>query len=358
MNKINILSTTYKYTAVALVGLLLSLVSCNREETSATEYPVEYDSPIEFSEIAGWLDTKADDDQTSINSFKVWAMNGNNNVFGSKGDDVSTTDSGTTWTYSPVRYWQDGTYNFYAVSPTSLATDGTQTSSGLTLSFGDGWNLLSNREYLLIAANTGESRSSQLQNGETPGPVELTFNHMLSQISFSARNADQTDGVELAVTSVKIYGNSSTAMSLSGTAGSNEVFNATWVLNTSKTTQAAPFKTHPLSPAQTLTKDKTESQETTTYSYTGICPKILVFPETCDLTVEVSFNQIKEGITTPATKTATIRGAKWQSGYNYDYKLAVTADAIKIASDPDVTPWVEGGSADTSIGSTDKPIEF
>lgn len=347
--------------AVALFGLLLIVVSCQREDIPKAD---SENMPIEFSGVTAWLDTKADGESTTSvlpsGNFKVWAHNSSNySVFGTSGTVVSTSDAGSTWTYSPVRYWKPGTYNFYAVSPDNKAT-GTLSEEGLKLSFEGGWDLASEQTPtdLLLATQTVDG-STQVNKDGGPGKVSLTFNHMLSQISFSARNADQTDGVELAVTGVKIYGNSSAALELTGTVGTNGGFNTAWRLdNTAKTTQALPFENHSVSPAKTLTKDKTVSQETTTYSYTGILPRTLVFPETCNLTVEVTFNQMKDGITSPATKSATINGASWQPGYNYDYKLTVTADAIKIDSDPDVTLWGEGGSADTSVGSTDKPIEF
>ena len=111
--------------AVLLLGFLLTFASCQRVDVPGnSDLPAEDSEPIEFSGITGWLETKADagegdagedDESTPIpfDKFKVWAQNGTNyNVFGQSGTEVSTSDEGSTWTYSPVRYWQAGTYDF------------------------------------------------------------------------------------------------------------------------------------------------------------------------------------------------------------------------------------------------------
>jgi hypothetical protein len=339
MNRNNIFTLNNIHLAVALLGLLLILVSCHREELPITKN----DYPIEFSGISGCLETKADDNQTSslpsdFTGFRVWAQNGSNlNVFGANGTEVSTSDGGQTWTYSPVRYWQAGTYNFYAVSPKDFAT-GSLSNGALTLTFANGWNLSSQTDIMLATASNITGR---FNTDDKPEAVGLTFNHLLSKIGFSVKNAD-TNNATIKVTSVSISGNHKSVSSYSTTSGWS------WQGDDRATNQTLPLAN---SAGITLS----------TTAYTSITPSegVIVFPETeCTISVSVTFDQQKGNVTTPATKTATISNQLWQPGYKYDYKLTVTADAIKIDFDPDVTPWGEGGSADTSIGSTDKPIEF
>ena len=97
------------------------LVSCHREENLTKGTQSEYGYPIEFSGISGSIETRADGDQIpplpdDFTDFRVWAeLDDDPDVFGANGTKVSTSNKGQTWAYSPVRYWKDGTYNFYAV---------------------------------------------------------------------------------------------------------------------------------------------------------------------------------------------------------------------------------------------------
>lgn len=348
MNRNNIFTLNNRHLAVALLGLLLILVSCHREDLPKTD---SENTPIEFSGITAWLDTKSEvASATSVlpsDDFMVWSQNDSNyGVFGTNGTEVSTSDAGTTWTYSPVRYWKTGTYNFYAVSPASKAT-GALSANGLSLSFGtSGWDLSAGQTDLLIATQTIEG-SAQVNKDGGPSKVTLSFDHMLSKISFSARNADPRN-VAIAVTDVKVYGNSRTATGVN-CKYVDGVLSDTWTLSNT-TTSTAPFKNY--------THDSDVSLPKTT-EYALICPGFMVFPEEeCDLAIEVTFSQTFSSITggsTPATKTATITNATWKPGYVYDYKLTVTAETIAVDNEPAVTPWDDnnGSGYDADAG-----IEF
>lgn len=351
--------TKRKSAAVLLLGFLLTFASCQRVDVPGnSDLPAEDSEPIEFSGITGWLETKADagdgdagedDESTPIpfDKFNVWAQDGTNyNVFGQSGTEVSTSDEGSTWTYSPVRYWQAGTYDFYAVTPTDKAT-GSLSADGLSLSFGtDGWNLSVDQTDLLLA--TTPEVTGRFNTDDTPAPVELTFNHLLSKISFSARNADPDEKVAITVTGIKVYGNSKIAKSMTcqyvdGT------FDVT-LGNGVASTDSDVFKDYEES-SVVLTRDYTEEQDKKIYSYTDICPGFLVFPESCDLTILVTFTQTYDNYAdgaASATKKATITGATWKPGFVYDYKLTVTADAIAMG-EPTVKRWTDGGIADDDV---------
>jgi hypothetical protein len=340
MNRINIPSATSNHLAAVLMGLLLILVSCHREELPDSNITSESGYPIEFSGMEGRLDSKADGDLPSdFTGFHVWAQNGSNSsVFGVNGTAVNTSDEGTTWTYSPVRYWQAGTYNFYAVAPQGIAT-GSLANGALALTFGSEGLSLSSQTDLMLA--TASNVTGRFNTDEKPEAVDLEFNHMMSKVSFSARNAD-ANNTAITVTSVSISGNHKTASGYS-TAG-----NGSW-----------SWKSDDTAVSQTLAVANSNGVILSTIAQTAITPSdgVLVFPEDCNLSVIVTFSQEKGDLTASTTKTATIP-CSWQPGYKYVYKLTVTADAIKIDSEPAVTPWGTGGSADSTTGSTDDPIEF
>lgn len=316
MNRNNIFIFNNKYLAVALLGLLLILVSCHREELPITKN----DYPIEFSGISGCLDTKADDNQTlslpsDFTGFRVWAQNGSKtNVFGTDGTDVSTTDGGQTWTYSPVRYWQAGTYNFYAVSPKDFAT-GSLSNGALTLSFGNGWNLSSQIDLLLATASNITGR---FNTEDKPESVELTFQHILSKIGFSVKDNDK-DNVTIKVTSISISGNHKTASAYSTAGG--------WSWKSDDTTTS-----------QTLSLANSDGVTISTTDYTTVTPSagVLVFPENCTLGVNVSYKA------TMGASSAIINGSvsipvNLLAGQSYVYKLLISSTGITISSS--IQPW-------------------
>ena len=171
-----------------LLGYMITLASCQSEGLSGTDTFEENVVPIEFAGIQVEVATKTATLPDDFTGFKVWASRTvsdaaqpNYNVFGTTGTDVEKSGSGTTlsWIYTPVRYWQTGTYNFHAIWPTSIASTpiaGTLGVSGLTLTIGNGgWDLSANQIDLMSA-------TTQVTNTTgTPGQVVLTFNHMLSK---------------------------------------------------------------------------------------------------------------------------------------------------------------------------------
>ena len=312
MNRNNIFTLNNRHLAVVLLGLLLILVSCHCEE-----FPIiKNDYPIEFSGISGWLETRADDDdQTSslpsdFTDFRVWAQNGSNlNVFGASGTEVSTSDGGQTWTYSPVRYWQAGIYNFYAVSPKDIAT-GSLVNDALNLTFANGWNLSSQTDIMLA---TAPNISGRFNSGDKPESVELTFNHMLSKIGFSVKDNDD-DNVTLKVISISISGNHKTASAYSTTGG--------WSWNGDDTETR-----------QTLSLANSDGVTISTTDYTTITSSagLLVFPENCTLGVNVSYRA------TMGASSAVINGSvsipvNLLAGQSYVYKLLISSTGITISS--------------------------
>lgn len=327
-----------------LLGFMIILNSCDREDFPSYQIPAESDCPIEFSPAYASLETKTT--TTTINNFKVWASRtytSNNTtqtdktVFGQTGTKVTKSDD--IWAYSPVRYWQPDSYSFYAVSPADFAT-GSLSDNGLALSFGDnGWDLSADQTDLVLAT-TSVQGTDFFNKPTSPEPVSLAFDHMLSQISFSARNADP-NGVAITVKEVKVYGNSKTATRMSRVLEDNS-YKVKWELANTTTSQA-PFKALS-SLSALLTTGSTVEQGTTKYEYTSLCPAFMFFPEQCDLTFEATIAQkFTNSVNAPeVTKSVKIQKPQngWVAGKIYNYKLKITAENIVIDIEPEVETWV------------------
>lgn len=317
MNRINIPSATSNHLAAALLWLLLILVSCHREELPDSNITSESGYPIEFSGMEGRLDSKADGDLPSdFTGFHVWAKNGtNSNVFGANGTAVTTSDGGATWTYSPVRYWQAGTYDFYAVAPQGVAT-GALADGALALTFGTEGLSLSSQTDIMLA--TASNITGRFNTDEKPEAVDLEFNHMMSKIGFAVKDADN-DNVTIKVTSIFISGNHKTASTYSTTGG--------WSWMSDDRTIG-----------QTLPLANSAGVTIGTADYTTITPSagIMVFPETCTLEVNVNYSA------TMGASSAVINGSvsipvNLLSGQSYVYKLLISSTDITISSS--IQPW-------------------
>lgn len=140
--------------------------------------------------------------------FKVWGGYDGNNVF--DGREVTKTASGCT--YTGTEYWVPGkTYNFHAVYPAELPAEAILTVDG------DGTVSVSNFDCsatgdaavdLMTASAPDDIKADEIIASQNP--VELTFSHLLSHISFAFDN-QLTGGYAAEVTdisfSIKVKGN-------------------------------------------------------------------------------------------------------------------------------------------------------
>lgn len=292
-----------------LLSSMIVFSSCHREDIPCNDPETGY-QPIIFSAVNALLETKSE----APAGFKVWASRTHEvnsasqtdyNIFGATGTNVQKSGSGTsvTWTYTPVRYWQSGAYNFFAVAPVTLA-EGELTSDGLELDFGtNGWDITSNQTDLLFATST-------VSNDVVP----LKFDHLLTKITFSAKKATTAP---IDITSIKISGHHKVAegVVLSGD-------NTEWDLKDDLAVGHEIISSTPITLSGTASK---------------ITSDVLVFPEDCALTVEVTIRHNKIG--EAYQKTAEIDGSGWLSGKQYDYIINVTPGSIVISS-AQVKDWV------------------
>ena len=182
-----------KFTFISF-ALVAMLCSCNKEIVSPVTGPVngtETKNAIVFGVDSELLESKAVTESTAsqvqTNGFNVAGVTSENvTLFGSS---KATWDSAKSWYSTATTYYYPatGTMSFYAVYPVSQAV--TVTSGAATLAYS------ANENTDLIAAKaTGVSASNN--------SVALTFDHILSQVDFTAKGADSK--VTYKITSIKV----------------------------------------------------------------------------------------------------------------------------------------------------------
>ena len=129
--------------------------------------------PIDFGISADLeVESKTVIDNSNVTDFSFVAL-GNlivdgeqqTNLFDNNRAHVSYQND--AWTYSPLRYWQPGSYEFAAVMPFIAGyTPSFSASNQLTLNFGaNGFNLASSQADLMVAF---DSRTVQSASAATP----------------------------------------------------------------------------------------------------------------------------------------------------------------------------------------------
>lgn len=198
MNRMN--NRTPRLATLAL--MLAALTACTKTTISPNDDLTNALNPSSGAPIAFESQdafTKADDNTdpeafmaVRAGGFKVWSwfqgttsgpMFGENGTVVTDANYVADLEEGQTmpkpnWTYSPTRYWLNGTYDFAAVYPSSVSgtyapAEG-ETTPTLTVKDFD----VTNQDDLLVAFNTGIDGAGRTAEDE----VEINFQHALSCI--------------------------------------------------------------------------------------------------------------------------------------------------------------------------------
>ena len=265
-------------------------------------------------------------------------------VFGTNGTEVSPTNN--AWTYSPIRYWQPGSYVFAGVvMPSTLSCTASLAENNhnqLTLDFGDGgFNLAETQTDLLVAFD-----AVSVQSTASAGPVDLDFTHQFAWIVIQGASVDpNTKGIQ--IQSVKVYGNTkSTAGNMVFTYGPTG-FSSSYTLSSAKTNLNDPYKTLytpseenlPANGDWTLVKLGSNG-----LVYDTIVPELLVFPEQCTFSIAITY--LEDGIS--KTRVGSL-SAVWEAGKKYTYSFNLATD---ISFSVNVSDW------DTADVNKDTPIEI
>ena len=337
-----------KRTLNILMTTLLILTGC-QDKPSLDPVPGPSETyPIQFG-ISADLDveSKAVIDNSNVTGFSFFAL-GNltvdgeqqTNLFGENGAIVSYgTDS---WTYSPLRYWQPGSYEFAAVMPFIAGyTPSFSASNQLTLNFANGFNLASSQTDLMVAFNsrTVQSVSAAL--------VNFNFDHQFALVTMEGASKDpSTEGIK--VTGIKVFGNSAKTSGNMTFTDNQETVSATYTL-TGATNSSSPYKTF-------LAADEAGTQTTDDWTlvahaadgtpvYDVLIPELIVFPETCTFTIVVNYTDENDN---PKTMTGTLP-ATWEAGKKYTYRFHLASD---ISFSVEVAKW----GTPIMVGENEIPI--
>ena len=261
-----------------------------------------------------------------------------------------STDTGA-WSYSPLRYWQPGSYAFAGVMPSRYPA--TFETNKLTLDFDEaGFDLAAAQTDLLVAFD-----NKTVESASAARPVDFDFAHQLALVTIEGTSKDpSTPEGGIAVNEITVYGNSKTSGDIvftytppvGETAG---VITSAFTLG-GPSTNDEPYKTIER-PANLIGVAATADWQLTyaaTPAYDVLVPELLVFPQTCEFSIVVKYT--KGG--NPMEITGKLP-ADWKAGKKYTYRFSLAAD---ISFSFTVEEW---GSVDVSDGDdtdVDNEIEI
>lgn len=164
-----------------IVPLVFVLGACSSSDEPAADPSVPVGFSVQTETRAAVTGTTLPDGSL----FKVWGGYDGNNVF--DGREVTKTASGCT--YTGTEYWVPGkTYNFHAVYPAELPAGATLTVAGdgtVSVSKFD-CSATGDEAVDLMTASAPDIEADTIIASQHP--VELTFSHLLSHISFAFDN--------------------------------------------------------------------------------------------------------------------------------------------------------------------------
>jgi hypothetical protein len=177
----------------------------NNESIENTEY-----KPIEFSVRSVSKTTKgamsSNSDVANNGGFKVWGFKNVSTssdwktVFDST--TVSSSDYGSTWTYSPLRFWDvNAQYKFYAAAPA-------QNANG-TITFADNTICVNN---VHSAKKSDSDVECKVQRGvysawgSSPRTVEFTLSHIMANLVVKIKISDALSGYTVKLNNLQIEG--------------------------------------------------------------------------------------------------------------------------------------------------------
>ena len=176
---------------IALAGLTIS--SCTNDEVIPN---TSVDNAIEFGTYVGRdAQTRAHSIETAATlatdgGFGVYAYYTDNTNFDPassipnfmKNQNVTSTNNGATWTYSPVKYWPNEVndkLSFFAYAPYDVNSIVTETGNPV-LSFSVPTDVTSHKDLMVADATNLKNLTKQ----STTGNVQFNFKHVLSRVGF------------------------------------------------------------------------------------------------------------------------------------------------------------------------------
>lgn len=243
-------------------------------------------------------------------------------VFGTTGTSLTYNQLSKEWTYSPVRYWLKGEYEFLAVYPfNDYVTYG---DLGYCIE-----DYYLDQTDLLVASNTVQS------NGiSSPGTVKLNFEHALCQLEFKAKSAS-SDNLKAILYGIDIK-NAALAATFDASEGKWDGHiisnNTIYSVKGSDNLISGEYTTLE-SGILMLPQDFSKIQLAVRYYGTG---------------TDNSLGQQTKVYSLPA-----LNGGKteWLPGKKYTYTLSVEGNEKIVFAAPTVTPWVSASGGNFIINT-------
>ena len=306
-----------------LAAAAIVMAGCSKTET--VEMPDSAVIGFGSAYIGNPTQTKAVSTLTTANIDAFYVYGGHDNSLTNTFDGTKVSKSGSTWSYSPVRYWDAGkSYNFAAYAPEIPAGKGPVSTDEINrrLTFTDYVSGPDNQLDLIYAV--GVSVTAQQENN---GPVSFNFQHLLSMIKFTFKSGFPVD-VPVTVSGLKVYG-----MAAQGT------YDNGW---TPDGTQAVAEDTPFNEMVTTTAENKADASQATQAASVNF----VVIPQSGG-TVTVSFTaavSLEAGNVKTKEFTTTLVPA-WDAGNCYNYVATISEQNMEVQSitygDPNVTEWVE-----------------
>ena len=121
-----------------------------------------------------------------------------------------TTGDGSTWTYTPKKFWDSGatSYTFFAISrieSSDPTADGNKTTSVTNGNFGSSdISFSGNDQDILVAKTITRAKTAGSGNFNTFAAVPLDFHHIASIVDLKVRKAPNLTGSTVAITGVSL----------------------------------------------------------------------------------------------------------------------------------------------------------
>lgn len=308
-----------------IVPLVFVLGACSSSDEPAADPSVPVGFSVQTETRAAVTGTTLPDGSL----FKVWGGYNGNNVF----DDREVTKTASGCTYTGTEYWVPGkTYNFHAVYPAELPAGATLTVAG------DGTVSVSNFDCSatgdaavdLMTASAPDIKADEIIANQNP--VELTFSHLLSHISFVFDN-QLTGGYAAEVTDISF------SIRVKG--------------NYNSSTEPSPWTN--LNPGA-ITLYPAAAPLTVANKLSVTSAPALVIPQSntgVNVTFTVTIREIIDEDTGSTTMTVVKRftsplattDGEWKMGQRYEYKATLTGELMKmdgltqITLDVKITDW-------------------
>ena len=164
-----------------------ALASCMKEQTIATMQPGAIAFDGAFVDNATRANAAADPSTTTatLESFNVWGFM--DDATGKVFDQELVSKNGSGWSYANTQYWAPGHTYYFAALANYKNTEVTATGTN-KLGLGTVKYTVTDGAQDLLYAAAGPIAAPEA-TATTVDPVKFSFNHMLSKVKFSFKNA-------------------------------------------------------------------------------------------------------------------------------------------------------------------------